>query len=209
VLLKHISFLVDLLAAIPSIIFGLWGVFVLIPWLRGTLFPEVSGTLGWSGLFGTKDVPLTGSGLLTAGLVLAIMIIPTVAAITREVLLVVPKTMRDGALALGANRTEALKTVQLPYASSGILGGLIIGLGRALGETMAVTMLIGNSPGIHLDLFRPAASLSSVIATDFGEASGLQRSALVGLGLVLFVFTICLNFLARYLVHRVRRRSGM
>lgn len=208
-LLKPIGFLVDLLAAIPSIIYGLWGIFVLIPWLRETLYPQLSASLGWTGLFGTKDFPVTGAGLLTAGLVLGIMIIPTVAAITREVLLVVPKNLRDGALALGANRTEALKSVQIPYAGSGILGSIIIGLGRALGETMAVTMLIGNSPGIHIDLFRPAASLSSVIATDFGEAGGLQRSALIGLGLMLFVVTVGLNFVARYLVHRVRKRSGL
>ncbi len=151
--LKPVSFLVDLLAAIPSIIYGLWGIFVLIPWLRESFYPQMARTFGWTGLFGSPDTPIPGTGLLTAGLVLAVMIVPTVAAITREVLLVFPKPVRDGALALGATRTEALKTVMLPYASSGILGALILGLGRALGETMAVTMVIGNSPNIHFDLF--------------------------------------------------------
>lgn len=207
--LKPISFLVDLLAAIPSIIYGLWGIFVLIPWLRESLYPQMVRTFGWTGFFGSPDTPIPGTGLFTAGLVLAVMIIPAVAAITREVLLVFPKPVRDGALALGATRTEALKSVMLPYASSGILGALILGLGRALGETMAVTMVIGNSPNIHFDLFRPAASLSSVIANEFGEAGQLQRSALIGLGLMLFIVTLILNFIARYLVHRVRQKSGV
>lgn len=208
-LLKPVGFLVDMLAAIPSIIYGLWGVFVLIPWLRATVYPEVAASLSWTGLFGTSGGGIPGTGLLTSGIVLAIMIIPTVAAITRELLLVVPTSMRDGALALGANKTEALKKVQVPYAAGGILGALILGLGRALGETMAVTMVIGNSPGIHLDLFRPAASLSSVIANEFPEAGALQRSALVGLGLILFLLTLILNLLARYLVNHVRKKSGV
>jgi phosphate transport system permease protein len=208
-MLKPVGFLVDLLAAIPSIIYGLWGVFVLIPWLRTTLYPQMADGFGWTGLFGSQGGALPGTGLFTAGLVLAVMIIPTVAAITREVLLVVPKNMRDGALALGANRTEALKTVQMPYASGGILGALILGLGRALGETMAVAMVIGNSAMIHLDLLRPGASLASNIANEFGEARELQRSALIGLGLVLFVVTFALNVLARALVARIRKRSGL
>ncbi len=208
-LLKPVGFLVDLLAAIPSIIYGLWGILVLIPWLRTSIYPQLSDVFGWTGLFGSKDSPTVGTGLLTAGIVLAIMIIPTVAAITREVLLVVPRNMRDGSLALGANKTEAMKTVMLPYASGGILGALILGLGRALGETMAVAMVIGNMPGIQIDLFRPAASLASNIATEFGEAEPLQKSALIGLGLILFILTLCLNFAARSLVNRVRRRSGV
>lgn len=208
-LLRPISLLVDLLAAIPSIIYGLWGIFVLIPWLRSSLYPEMSALFGWTGLFGSPGTPLPGTGLFTAGLVLAIMIIPTVAAVTREVLLVVPKPMRDGALALGANRTEVLKGVQIPYASSGILGALLLGLGRALGETMAVAMVIGNSAQIHLDLFRPAASLASNIANEFGEAGPMQRSALIGLGLMLFLVTLVLNVIARVLVHRVQARSGV
>lgn len=208
-LLKPISFLVDLLAAIPSIIYGLWGIFVLIPWLREGLYPQLAKSLGWTGLFGSSQTSVAGTGLLTAGIVLAIMIIPTVAAVTREVLMVFPVPMRDGALALGATRTETLKSVQLPYSASGVLGALILGLGRALGETMAVTMVIGNSPSMHLDLFKPAASLSSVIANEFGEAGGVQRSALIGLGLVLFFVTLSLNFLARLLVHRARRQMGL
>lgn len=208
-LLKPVSLLVDLLAAIPSIIYGFWGTFVLVPWLNTSLYPELVKSLGWTGLFGTKDMPAPGTGLFTSAIVLAIMIIPTVAAVTRELLLVVPTSMRDGALALGANRTEALRSVELPYASAGILGALILGLGRALGETMAVTMVIGNTPAIHADLLRPAASLSSAIATQFGEASGLQRSALIGLGLMLFLITLFLNMLARFLVVRVTKKSGV
>ncbi len=205
-LLKPISFLVDLLAAIPSIIYGLWGFFVLVPFLKKSVYPELHEVFGWTGVFGPKSA---GTGLLTAGIVLAVMIIPTVAAITREILTVVPKSMRDGALALGATRTEALKSVQIPYGIAGILGALILGLGRALGETMAVTMVIGNSPAVQGDLFRPAATLSSMIAVEFGEAGGLQRSALMGLGLMLFAVTLLLNVMARWLVWRVRLKSGV
>lgn len=207
-LLKPITFLVDLLAAIPSIIYGLWGIQVLIPWLQKSVYPELFRSFGWTNLFGTSTMP-AGKGVLTAGLVLGIMIIPTVAAVTREMLLVVPKSMRDGALALGANKTEALKGVQVPYAIGGILGGLILGLGRALGETMAVAMLIGNSATISRNLFQPAATLSSMIANSFPEADAEYRSALIGLGLILFVLTLAINILARYLVFRVRRRSGI
>ncbi|MBL8087482.1 MAG: phosphate ABC transporter permease subunit PstC [Chthonomonas sp.] len=209
-LYKPVSFLVDLLAAIPSIIFGLWGMEVLIPWLRDHLYPQLTSTLGWTGLFGTSSgFASTGYSLLTAGIVLGVMIIPTVAAITREMLLVVPKNMRDGALALGANRTEALKGVMIPFALGGILGGLILGLGRALGETMAVTMIIGNTATINKDLLQPAATLSSQIATNFGEADGSLRPALIGLGFLLFLVTLSINMLARWLVMRMRRRSGM
>lgn len=207
-LLRPFGILVDLLAAIPSIIYGLWGIFVLIPWLRNGLYPELQAMFGWTGLFGTDNSPVPGTGLFTAGLVLGIMIIPTVAAVTREVLLTVPSSMRDGALALGVNRTEALRSVEIPYATSGILGGLILGLGRALGETMAVTMVIGNSPALRHDLLKPAASLASAIAAQFGEASGTQRSALIGLGLVLFVITVIMNGAARLMVYRVQRKNG-
>ncbi len=206
-LYKPVSFLVDLLAAIPSIIYGLWGVEQLVPWLRTQLYPQLYDTLGWTGLFGSPQS--TGFGLLTAGFVLGIMIIPTVAAVTREMLLVVPKSMRDGALAMGATRTEALKSVQIPYAIGGILGGLILGLGRALGETMAVTMLIGNNANISLDLFKPAATLSSMIATNFGEADADFKAALIGLGFILFLLTMVINMVARMLVQRVRRKSGV
>lgn len=209
VLLKPVSILVDLLAAIPSIIYGFWGVLVLVPWLHDKVFPDLVNTFGWTHILGEPGVVPPGPGLFTSGIVLAIMIIPTVAAVTREVLLVIPRTMRDGALALGANRTEALRSVELPYASGGILGALILGLGRALGETMAVTMVIGNSPGIHADLLKPGASLSSAIANQFGEAGGVQRSALIGLGLLLFAITLTLNCLARYLVYRVSKKSGV
>jgi phosphate transport system permease protein len=208
-LLKPVSFLIDLLAAIPSIIYGLWAVGVLIPFLRSTVYPELHKTFGWTGLFGQEGAGISGNGILTAGIVLAVMIIPTVAAVTREMLLVVPKTMRDGALALGATRTEALKGVQIPFAIGGILGGLILGLGRALGETMAVAMIIGNNTSLSTDLFKPASTLASVIALNFGEADTTHRSALIGLGLVLFVLTLCINVIARVLVYSVKRKSGV
>ncbi|MBS1705620.1 MAG: phosphate ABC transporter permease subunit PstC [Armatimonadetes bacterium] len=208
-LFKPVSFLVDLLAAIPSIIFGLWGREELVPYLRKGVYPELKSVFGWTGWFGTENSPIVGNGILTAGLVLGVMIIPTVAAVTREMLLVVPKTMRDGSLALGSNKTEALIKVQIPYAIGGILGGLILGLGRALGETMAVTMLIGNNPVLSKDLLGPGATLASLIATNFADATNNTRTALIGLGLVLFCFTLAINVLARYLVRRVRQRSGL
>jgi phosphate transport system permease protein len=207
-LLKPISFLVDLLAAIPSIIYGLWGLQVLVPWMKAELYPALGYSLGWTGLFDPSKNQ-TGQSLMSAGVVLGIMIIPTVAAITREMLMVVPRHMRDGALALGANKSEALKGVMIPYASGGILGGVILGLGRALGETMAVSMLIGNSATINANLLQPSATLSSMIATSFGEADSNFKEVLIGLGLVLFIVTFCINMLARYLVNRMRKKSGL
>lgn len=206
---RPVSFVVDLLAAIPSIIFGLWGVQVLVPWLRTGPYIELRQVLGWTHLFGSDGTPQSGFSLLTAGIVLGVMIIPTVAAITREMLLVVPVPMRDGALALGARRTEALKGVMIPYAIGGILGGLILGLGRALGETMAVSMLVGNMPGIQSDLLHPGATLSSTIAVSFGEADANLKAVLIGLGLILFILTLSINIFARVLVARVKRRSGV
>ncbi|MBS2021851.1 MAG: phosphate ABC transporter permease subunit PstC [Deltaproteobacteria bacterium] len=191
-------FPLELLAGIPSIVYGLWGLTVLVPILRADVEPWLQRNLGFLPLF--KGAPI-GLGYLAAGVLLAIMILPTIASITVEVMRTVPGTLREAALALGATRWEAVKLSVLPYARPGIVGALILGLGRALGETMAVTMVIGNSPTISASLFAPGYSLPSVIANEFAEASGqTHTAALAGLGLILFGVTMALNAIARLLV---------
>jgi phosphate transport system permease protein len=193
-----ISFLVELLAAIPSVIYGLWGIFVLSPLLREYLQPFLGKYFGWTGLFGG---PQFGLGMLAAGIILAIMIVPIVASITREVLSAVPQNQREAVLALGATRWEMIRMGVLRNARIGIVGGVILGLGRALGETMAVTMVIGNRPEISKSLFAPGYTMASVIANEFSEATGdLYLSALVEIGLALFIVTLIVNALARLLV---------
>jgi phosphate transport system permease protein len=198
-----VSFPISILAGIPSVVFGLWGLFVLAPILRHQVEPFLAHTLGFLPLF---KGPAIGLGYLAAGVILAIMILPTITSIAVEVLRTVPGSLREAALALGATRWEMIRLSVLPYARAGILGATILGLGRALGETMAVTMLIGNSPTISASLFAPGYSLPAVIANEFAEASGMQTSALAALGLILFGVTLLLNSLARALV-RVSRRS--
>src|SRR5579884_155698 len=198
-----LSFMVELLAAIPSVIYGLWGIFILAPILRGYVEPWLARYLGWSGLF--EGVPF-GLGMLAAGVILAVMVIPFIASITREVILAVPQPQREGVLALGATRWEMLRLGVLRNARAGIMGGIILGLGRALGETMAVTMVIGNTPQIAKSLFAPGYTLASVIANEFSEATGdLYLSALVEIGFALFLVTLLVNALARLLVWRVTR----
>jgi phosphate transport system permease protein len=198
-----IAFLVDLLAAIPSVVYGLWGIFVLAPWLRETVEPGLAKWLGFSPLF--QGSPL-GLGMLAGGLILAVMILPTIAAISREVMAAVPDAQREASLALGATKWEMIRISVLAYARSGILGGVMLGLGRALGETMAVTMVIGNRPDILPSLFAPAYSMAAVIANEFTEATyTLYLSALVEIGLILFGITLILNILARLLVWSVAR----
>jgi len=193
-----ISFLVELLAAIPSVIYGLWAIFVLAPLLRDYVEPFLAKTLGWTGLF---TGPMYGLGMLAAGIILAIMIVPIIASITREVLTAVPQNQREAVLALGATRWEMIRMGVLRNARIGIVGGIILGLGRALGETMAVTMVIGNRPEIAKSLFAPGYTMASVIANEFSEASGdLYLSALVEIGLALFLVTLVVNALARLLV---------
>jgi phosphate transport system permease protein len=194
---------VELLAAIPSVIYGLWGIFVLAPALRVHLEPLLARYFGWSGLF---SGPKYGIGMLATGIILAIMILPIIASITREVVLAVPRQQREAALALGATRWEVLSMAVLRNARAGILGAIILGLGRALGETMAVTMLIGNRPEISKSLFAPGATLASVIANEFSEAtSDMHLSALVEMALVLFALTLVVNAVARLLVWSVTR----
>jgi phosphate transport system permease protein len=198
-----LSFTTELLAAIPSVIYGLWGIFVLAPLLRMYVQPFLSRTLGWTGLF--EGAPY-GIGMLAAGVILAIMIIPIISSISREVLSVVPRHQREAALALGATRWEMIRVGVLRNARAGILGAIILGLGRALGETMAVTMVIGNRPEIARSLFAPGYTMASVIANEFSEATGdVYLSALVEIGLALFFVTIIVNALARLLVWSVTR----
>lgn len=198
-----VGFLVELLAAVPSVVYGLWGIFALAPFLRGTVEPFLGKTLGFLPLF---QGPHQGFGMLAGGIILAIMITPTVSSVSREVLRAVPASLREGALALGATRWETVRMAVLPYAKSGIVGAVILGLGRALGETMAITMVIGNRAEISASLFAPSYTMASVIANEFTEATGdLYLAALAEIGLLLFVVTVLLNIVARLLVWRVGR----
>ena len=198
-----LSFFVELLAAIPSVIYGLWAIFVLVPLLSNYVEPFLKRTLGWTGLFAG---PTYGIGMLAAGIILAIMIVPIISSITREVLMVVPQNQREGVLALGATRWEMIRVGVLRNARAGIAGGIILGLGRALGETMAVTMVIGNRPEIAKSLFAPGYTMASVLANEFSEATGdTYLSALIEIGLALFLVTIIVNALAQLLVWTVTR----
>ena len=196
-----IAFLIELLAAIPSVVYGLWGIFVLAPFLRVWLQPFLGATLGFLPLF---QGPPYGVGMLAAGIILAIMVVPFIATVSREVLLAVPRTQREAALALGATRWETTRMAVLRYGRSGLVGAVLLGLGRALGETMAVTMVIGNRPEIAASLFAPGYTMASVLANEFTEAtSDLYLSALVEIGLILLVLTMIVNALARLLVWSV------
>jgi phosphate transport system permease protein len=200
---NFLSFTTELLAAIPSVIYGLWAIFVLVPLIRLYAEPFLGRTLGWTGLF---TGPPYGIGMLAAGVILAIMIIPIISSISREVLTVVPQHQREGVLALGATRWEMIRMGVLRNARAGIVGAIILGLGRALGETMAVTMVIGNRPEIAKSLFAPGYTMASVLANEFSEATGdTYLSALVEIGLALFLVTIVVNALARLMVWSVTR----
>jgi phosphate transport system permease protein len=198
-----LAFTTELLAAIPSVIYGLWAIFVLVPLLRQYVQPWLARYLGWTGLF---EGPPYGIGMLAAGIILAIMIVPIVSSITREVMTAVSQQQREAVLALGATRWEMIRMGVLRNARAGIMGGVILGLGRALGETMAVTMVIGNRPEIARSLFAPGYTMASVIANEFSEATGnLYLSALVEVGLALFLVTMVVNILAQLLVWSVTR----
>jgi phosphate transport system permease protein len=204
---QPVAFTVDLLAAVPSVVYGLWGVFVLVPFLRTTVSPFLRDTLGLGALPFFSGVDY-GYNLFSASVILAIMILPYTSAVAREVLLAVPRSQREAALALGATKWEMIRDAVVPYARSGIIGGIILGLGRALGETMAVTMLIGNRHEISSSLFAPAYTMASVIANEFSEATGdVHISALMAVGAVLMLTTLVVNFIARWLVWRVAREA--
>jgi phosphate transport system permease protein len=204
---QPLAFVVELLAAIPSVVYGLWGIFVLIPFLRSYVVPPLKATLGWMPFFSGV---FYGNSLLAGGVILAIMIVPYIAAVAREVLQAVPSTQREAALGLGATRWEAVWTAVVPYGRAGLIGAVILGLGRALGETMAVTMLIGNRHDIGLSVLQPAYTMAAAIANEFSEATtDLYLAALFEVGLVLFVITVGVNALARLLIWRVARGTAV
>jgi len=202
---RPVGFLVELLAAIPSVVYGLWGIFVLAPFLRVHVEPPLARWLGWLPFF---QGSITAIGLLTGGIILAIMVTPIISAVVRDVLAAVPGSQREAALALGATKWEMIRVV-LVNGAPGIAGAVILGLGRALGETMAVTMVIGNRPQISASLFDPSYTIASAIANEFTEATqDLYLSALVELGLILFLVTFIVNGIARILVWNVTRKTG-
>lgn len=201
---RPIAFMVELLAAIPSVVYGLWGIFVLAPLIRNYIGPFLQDNFGFLPIFQGR---LTGIGMMTAGIILALMITPIITAVVRDVLEAVPVTQREAALALGATQWETTVIV-LGNAASGIAGAVVLGLGRAIGETMAVTMVIGNSPQISLSLFEPANTIASLLAANFAEATDkLYMSALIEIGLVLFLVTFIVNALAKLLIMSVGKRN--
>jgi phosphate transport system permease protein len=194
---------VDLLAAVPSVVFGFWGLYVLVPIMQHTVEPEMQVVLGSSALFGGTT---PGTGIFTAGVVLAIMIIPTISAVSREVLLAVPQSQREAALSVGATKWEAIRIGVLKYSRAGILGAVILGLGRAIGETIAVTMVIGNRDGTFTSLFAQGQTMASLIANEFLDpTSPIDKSALIEIGLLLLVVTIMVNIVARGLIWRLTK----
>ena len=210
-LANPLAVFVDILAAIPSIVYGLWGLFVLLPWMDRTIEPFLADTLGRIPVVGALFSGKTqGPDMFTASVILSIMILPIITAVSREVIAVVPRDLREAALALGATRWESVKMAVLPYARSGIVGATMLGLGRALGETIAVTMVIGNVPQIHASLFSPAATIPSRIASSFREASsvGLTRSALLALAVTLLLWTFILALASRALVRKTEQVLG-
>lgn len=195
-------FLVQLLAAIPSVVYGLWGIFVLSPIVR-PIAEWLHNSFGWLPLFGTD--PTSNLGMLPAGIILAIMVLPIITAISRDSLAALPPELRQASLGLGATRWETIFRVLVPAAFSGIVGGIMLGLGRAMGETMAVTMLIGNSNQLNISLLAPANSIASLLASQFAEAGGLQIAALMYAGLILFFLTLVVNVLAQFIVNQVKK----
>jgi phosphate transport system permease protein len=197
--------LIDLLAAIPSVVLGLWGILVLGPFIVSTMGPALHGTLGWIPIFGTK--PSVGSNMFAAILILTIMMVPIISSICRELFVGVPSELKDGALALGATRWEVIRGVVFPYARAGIAAAMILGLGRAVGEAIAVTQVIGNNVAIHWSLFEPGDTLASRIASQFqGAATALQIASLVYLAVILLVFSLIANLAAQLIVRRVAGR---
>lgn len=201
-----VGFLIEMLAAIPSVVYGLWGIFVLVPYLRTEIQPMVGDSLGFIPLF---TGPYYGVGLLAAGITLAIMITPTITAICREIFSQIPRHQREAARALGATEWETMKLAVLPASRSGIIGAIILGLGRALGETMAVTMVIGNRAEISASLFAPAQTMASVIANEYAEAtSDMHVGALTYIGLILFALAVAVNAIARLVIYSGAKKVG-
>ncbi|MGH2406665.1 MAG: phosphate ABC transporter permease subunit PstC [Candidatus Limnocylindrales bacterium] len=204
---RPLGLLIELLAAVPSVVYGLWGLFVLVPVVIKPLGGVLSSKLGFLPLF---SGPIFGPSRLAAGILLAIMVLPTIAVISREVFQAIPAAQREGAMALGATRWEVVRQVLVPYGLSGFLGAIILGLGRAFGETIAVTMVIGNNLDLSASLLHPGYTMASIIANEFTEAtSDIHLQALIEIGLVLFAMTLIINFLAQLLIWRVRRQVTM
>ncbi len=197
---RPLSFLIELLAAIPSVVYGLWGLFVLQPWLVKHVENPIAHNSFLSKLPFFSDTP-NGYDMLSASVILSIMVIPYITAVSRDIMRAIPRSVREGSYALGATQWETIKGVVLPYARAGFIGSIMLGFGRALGETMAVTMVIGNSPQFKTSLFASGYTMASVIANELAEASGLYRSALIEIGLVLFIVTMVVNMIARTLVY--------
>ena len=204
---RPIVYVIDLLAVVPSVVWGLWGILVFAPWLQG-IYMSVGNALNGVPVLGSLfGPPTSGVAFFTAGIILAFMITPIVTSLSREVIATVPSMDREGAYALGATRLEMIRGVVLPHSQAGIVGAVLLGLGRAMGETIAVALVIGSSPVITSHLFAPGYTMPAVIANQFGEATGLFRSALFGLAVLLFVFTIIVNVAARAIVERSARRG--
>jgi phosphate transport system permease protein len=197
---KPVSFLAELLAAIPSVIYGLWGIFILVPVLRDYLMKPVTKYLGWIPLF---KGPVYGPSVLAAGVLLSIMIVPFILSVSREVLATVPQRQKEAVLSLGGTRWEMLRIVIGQHCIPGIFGATVLGLGRALGETMAVTMVIGNRPEIFLSVFQQGYSMAAVIANEFNEAGGIQLSSLILIGLLLFLVTFVVNLAAKWILSKM------
>jgi phosphate transport system permease protein len=207
---RPIGIAVELLAGIPSIIYGIWGLFVFAPFLQATLQPFLIDTIGQAPLIGSLFAgPPYGIGMLTSGLILAIMVLPFITSITRDVFEAVPGVLKEAAYGLGCTTWEVMRKVVLPYCRVGVIGGVMLALGRALGETMAVTFVIGNAHRISASILAPGTTISATIANEFTEATGdLYTSALIALGLILFVITFIVLAIARYMLMRIERRIG-
>jgi len=204
---RPIVYVIDLLAVVPSVVWGLWGILVFAPWLQGIYTSIASGVKGIPVLDNLFGQPVSGASFFTAGIILAFMITPIVTSLSREVIATVPAIDKEGAYALGATRWEMIRGTVWPHSQGGVVGAVLLGLGRAMGETIAVALVIGSSPAITSHLFAPGYNMPSVIANEFGEAFGVQRSGLMGIGVLLFVFTIIINLIARGIVERSARRK--
>ncbi len=203
---RPVVYLLDLLAAIPSVVFGLWGILVFAPWIQPVYQGVADGVGSWPVLGWFFAGPANGKSIMTAGVILAIMIVPIVTSLSREVIATVPSHQREGAYALGATRWEMIRGAILPWSAGGVVGSVMLGLGRAMGETIAVALVIGSSAQITTQVFQPGDAMASVIANQFGESTGLHQSALIGLGVLLFLVTIAVNISARTIVGRWQRK---
>ena len=204
---RPIVYVIDLLAVVPSVVWGLWGILVFAPWIQHIYASIGSGVTGIPVLDSLFGPPTSGASFFTAGIILAFMITPIITSLSREVIATVPTIDREGAYALGATRLEMIRGAVWPHSQSGIVGAVLLGLGRAMGETIAAALVIGSSPTITSHLFAPGYDMPAVIANQFGEAFGLSKSALMGLGVLLFAFTIIINVIARATVERNARRQ--